>query len=54
MENKKLQIEKITDKIEIEEVEVQADPCKNDPYNGIYDCLRDCSSGTSPKGTPAY
>ena len=33
MENKKLQIEKITDKIELEEVEVQADPCKNDSYN---------------------
>lgn len=52
MENKKLQIEKITDKIEIEEVEVQADPCK-DKWFGTYDCYYDCKGG-SPRQSTAY
>ncbi|MCU9807306.1 hypothetical protein LEQ06_03410 [Paraclostridium sp. AKS46] len=53
MENKKLQIEKITDKIEIEEVEIQSsDPCK-DKWFGVYNCYYDCEGGT-PRLSSAY
>lgn len=54
MDDKKLEIERIEEKIEIDNIELQGDPCHNDPWSGIYDCLRDCSGGTSPKQSPAY
>ncbi|WP_201739509.1 hypothetical protein [Paraclostridium sordellii] len=49
MKNEKLTISAIADKLEIEEVEVQADPCKR-PYAGVYDCYEDCKG---PDGKPS-
>ena len=49
-ESKKIKIE---EKIELKEIEMQADPCKNNNgQNCRYDCCRDCSDGSayvSPK-----
>lgn len=59
MKNEKLTISAIADKLEIQEVEVQADPCKNNTWAGVYDCYIDCAPlrpggpGT-PKGSSAY
>lgn len=53
MKEKKLQVSKIEDKIDLEDVEIQdSDPCK-DKYLGIYDCLRDCANQT-PRASEAY
>ncbi|MCR2043152.1 hypothetical protein [Anaerosalibacter massiliensis] len=44
-----LKIEKIEEKIELLDVEAQADPCKykyeRDKVTGTYDCLHDCTKG---------
>ena len=53
----KLTINAIADKVEIEEVEVQADPCKNNEWAGVYDCYIDgapVGGRTSPKASTAY
>lgn len=57
MKNEKLTISAIADKLEIQEVEVQADPCKNNVWAGVYDCYIDCApinGRPTPKGSPAY
>ncbi|MDK2587395.1 hypothetical protein QOZ83_16240 [Romboutsia sedimentorum] len=53
MKNEKLTISAITDKLEIQDVEVQGDPCKDNRYMGVYDCLVDCPN-RAPKGSSAY
>ncbi|CEP41209.1 hypothetical protein QJR30_18140 (plasmid) [Paraclostridium sordellii] len=58
MKNEKLTINAIADKIEIEEVEVQSDPCKiKNDYSDQYDCLVDCAGpngGRSPYMSKQY
>ncbi|MDK2587394.1 hypothetical protein QOZ83_16235 [Romboutsia sedimentorum] len=59
MKNEKLTISAIADKLEIQEVEVQADPCKDHTWAGVYDCYIDCDpivkgGPRTPKGSPAY
>ncbi|WP_343095120.1 hypothetical protein [Clostridioides difficile] len=52
-----IHIKKIEEKIELQDVEVQADPCKwyYDKHGIIsqIDCMVDCA-GSTPKGTVAY
>lgn len=52
-----LHIKKIEEKIELQDVEVQADPCKwyydNKDLISQIDCMTDCINKT-PKGTVAY
>ena len=44
-ESKKIKIE---EKIELKEIEMQADPCKNNNgQNCRYDCCRDCYDGSA-------
>ena len=57
MKNEKLTISAIADKLEIQEVEVQSDPCRYDPNAGVYNCYTDCApidGRPSPRGTKAY
>lgn len=51
-EMKNAEIKAIKEKIDLADVQVQADPCK-DKYLGIFDCLRDCAYQT-PRGSTAY
>lgn len=53
-----LKVEKIQDKVELLDMEVQAtDPCKhfwvNNGWAGMYDCLSDCKDKTK-KASDAY
>lgn len=54
-----LKIEKITEKVELLDVEVQSDPCKflfdqsGKKVAGLYDCSIDCK-GKTPKGSVCY
>ena len=46
---------KIQEKIELKEIEMQADPCKGS--NNIickHNCCKDCYNGTSPYPTKMY
>ena len=54
-----LKIEKITEKVDLLDVEVQSDPCKylfdksKGRVEGMYDCLTDCA-GRTPKASVCY
>ncbi|MCR2043146.1 hypothetical protein [Anaerosalibacter massiliensis] len=52
-----LKIKKIEEKMELLDVEAQADPCKffwdNDGVAGLYDCLKDCK-GKTPYASVKY
>lgn len=54
-----LKIEKITEKVELLDVEVQSDPCKylwdksKHTVEGMHDCLTDCK-GRTPKASVCY
>ena len=51
-ESKKIKIE---EKIELKEIEMQADPCKgNNNVPCIYECCKDCYNGTSSYPTDMY
>ncbi|WP_304340378.1 hypothetical protein [Metaclostridioides mangenotii] len=50
-------IKKIKEKVELKDVEVQGDPCKQYHDPGSYDCAVDCktpSGNPSPKGSLSY
>ena len=46
---------KIEEKIELKEIEMQADPCKNNGgSNCKYDCCSDCHNHTTSWNSPQY
>lgn len=51
-EKKVLEIKAIKEKVELEDVQLQVDPCKNMGW-GRFDCLIDCAD-YSPKQSGAY
>lgn len=46
---------KIEEKIELKEIEIRADPCKNNTEMPCrYDCCRDCYNGTASWSSTNY
>ena len=44
---------KIQEKIDLKNVEMQADPCRNNQgFQCRYDCCRDCYNNTTPYKSP--
>lgn len=47
-------ITRIKEKVELKDLEVQANPCKGSSKPCKYDCCSDCHSGTSSWQSPQY
>lgn len=48
-------ITEIKEKVELKDLEVQANPCAGHrPYTCRYDCCKDCNNGTSAWMTQTY
>jgi len=47
-------ITEIKEKVELKDLEVQANPCKGNGGNCKYDCCSDCHNGTSSWQSPKY
>lgn len=53
-----LEVKKIKEKVELEDLKVQADPCRyywdDHGLKGRYDCYVDCYNKTSPYASDCY